>query len=92
MKTLTQSEWDAGVARFKAATETTFELNVCKGIGVCAKGCIGHGRRCPFLPSASIETLAAVQAEYDAAFLAISDGPKGDWGVNVVPDEPPAQA
>lgn len=66
-KTLTQSEYDAGVERFKKACILVFNLKYA-------------------WPPAP-EALAQAQAEYDAAFAAISDGPKGDWGINVVPDE-----
>jgi len=67
-KTLTRSEFDAGLARFMRA-------------------CIWNNQLETQWPPASDEQKALAQQEYDLAFEAISDGPKGDWGVNIIEDQ-----
>jgi hypothetical protein len=67
-----QSESNARFEKFMEACKLTFDLNVCKGEGPCAGGCVGRvdppavQLRCPMI-AATPEQLAQAQAEYDAA-------------------------
>jgi hypothetical protein len=69
---VSQAEYNTRMERFKAAMRRSADLNVCKMVGRCTNGCIGRGARCPYLPS-DPATLAAAQAEYDAAFEALEN-------------------
>jgi hypothetical protein len=66
---VSQAVYNTCIERFKAAMRRRFELNVCHMQGACKNGCVGRGRRCPYLPTNPI-TLAQADVEYDAAFAA----------------------